>query len=44
VRVPGGYLTFEVTYPVPPVVDPPWLTNGTITFGCLASQYKITDK
>jgi protein O-GlcNAc transferase len=44
VRVPGSYLTFEVTYPVPPVVDPPWLTNGAITFGCLASQYKITDE
>jgi predicted O-linked N-acetylglucosamine transferase (SPINDLY family) len=44
VRVPGSYLTFEVTYPVPPVVDPPWLTNGTITFGCLASQYKITSE
>jgi predicted O-linked N-acetylglucosamine transferase (SPINDLY family) len=44
VRVPGSYLTFEVTYPVPPVVDPPCLTNQTITFGCLASQYKITDE
>jgi predicted O-linked N-acetylglucosamine transferase (SPINDLY family) len=44
VRVPGSYLTFEVTYPVPPVADPPCLTKGTITFGCLASQYKITDE
>jgi protein O-GlcNAc transferase len=43
-RVPGSYLTFEVTYPVPPVVDPPCLTNGAITFGCLASQYKITSE
>ena len=34
VRVPGSYLTFEVTYPVPPVADPPCLTNGAITFGC----------
>jgi protein O-GlcNAc transferase len=42
VRVPGSYLTFEVTYPVPPVADPPYLTNRAITFGCLASQYKIT--
>lgn len=41
-RVPGSYLTFEVTYPVPPVGDPPCLANRTITFGCLASQYKIT--
>jgi protein O-GlcNAc transferase len=44
VRVPGSYLTFEVTYPVPPVVDPPCLTKGSITFGALASQYKITDE
>ena len=43
VRVPGSYLTFEVTYPVPPVADPPCLTKGEITFGCLASQYKITN-
>ena len=43
-RVPGSYLTFEVTYPVPPVTDPPCLTNGVITFGCLAPQYKITDE
>jgi predicted O-linked N-acetylglucosamine transferase (SPINDLY family) len=42
VRVPGSYLTFEVTYPVPPVADPPCLTTGAITFGSLASQYKIT--
>jgi protein O-GlcNAc transferase len=44
VRVPGSYLTFEVTYPVPPVADPPCLINGSITFGCLASQYKITNQ
>ena len=44
VRVPGSYLTFEVTYPVPPVLDPPCLTNGALTFGCLASQYKITNE
>ena len=43
-RVPGSYLTFEVTYPVPPVSDPPCLTNQAITFGCLASQYKITSE
>ncbi len=44
VRVPGSYLTFEVTYPVPPVADPPCLTTGAITFGCLAPQYKITNE
>jgi protein O-GlcNAc transferase len=42
VRVPGSYLTFEVTYPVPAVAEPPFLSNGAITFGCLAPQYKIT--
>jgi len=44
VRVPGSYLTFEVTYPVPPVADAPCLTKGAITFGSLTSQYKITDQ
>lgn len=43
-RVAGSYLTFEVTYPVPPVTGPPCLTNGAITFGSLASQYKITNQ
>ena len=44
VRVPGSYLTFAVDYPVPEVVDPPCLNAGSITFGCLASQYKITSE
>ena len=44
VRVPGSYLTFEVNYPVPPVADPPCLTKNAITFGSLASQYKITNE
>jgi protein O-GlcNAc transferase len=43
-RVPGSYLTFEVNYPVPEVVAPPCLTNGRMTFGSLASQYKITNE
>jgi predicted O-linked N-acetylglucosamine transferase (SPINDLY family) len=42
-RVPGCYLTFEVLYPVPDVVGPPMLPTGKMTFGCLASQYKITE-
>ncbi len=42
VRIPGCYLTFEVSYPVPDVVDPPSLAAGSLTFGCLASQYKMT--
>jgi predicted O-linked N-acetylglucosamine transferase (SPINDLY family) len=44
VRAPGSYLTFEVDYPVPTVADPPCLSRGAITFGCLASQYKITNE
>ena len=40
-RVPGSYLTFEVGYPVPSVVEPPCLATGAITFGCLAPQHKI---
>ncbi len=43
-RVPGSYLTFEVNYPVPPVADPPCLTRNAVTFGSLASQYKITNE
>lgn len=43
-RVPGSYLTFAVDYPVPPVADPPCLPNRGITFGSLASQYKITNE
>jgi predicted O-linked N-acetylglucosamine transferase (SPINDLY family) len=40
-RVPGSYLTFDVVYPVPDVVDPPCLSTGVVTFGCLAPLYKI---
>lgn len=41
-RVPGSYLTFEVSYPVPAVAQPPILASGRVNFGCLASQHKIT--
>jgi protein O-GlcNAc transferase len=41
-RVPGSYLTFDVTYSVPDVTEPPYLTAGAVTFGCLAPLYKIT--
>jgi protein O-GlcNAc transferase len=40
-RVPGSYLTFDVTYSVPNVIDPPCLKNDAVTFGCLAPLYKI---
>jgi len=42
-RVPGSYLAFSVPYPVPDVAPPPCLIAGGITFGCICSQYKITD-
>ncbi len=44
VRVPGSYLTFDVSYPVPDVSSAPCAMGGPITFGCLASQYKITSE
>jgi protein O-GlcNAc transferase len=43
-RLPGSYLAFDVRYPVPPVVPPPSVAAGVITFGCLGSQYKLTDR
>jgi predicted O-linked N-acetylglucosamine transferase (SPINDLY family) len=43
-RVPGSCLTFEVGYAVPPVAAPPCLSRPAVTFGCLASQYKITSE
>lgn len=42
IRLPVSYLTFEVTYPVPPVAPAPCNRNGYVTFGSLVSQYKIT--
>jgi protein O-GlcNAc transferase len=41
-RVPGSYLTFDVTYSVPDITGSPYLTSGAVTFGCLAPLYKIT--
>jgi predicted O-linked N-acetylglucosamine transferase (SPINDLY family) len=43
-RVPPSYLAFRVFYPVPDVTAPPSLAGGFLTFGCLCSQYKITDE
>ncbi len=43
-RVPGTYLAFEVLYDVPDVAPPPCAEGGTITFGCMGSQYKLTDE
>lgn len=42
-RVSGTYLAFNVGYPVPDVAPPPAIANGHITFGCLASCYKLTE-
>jgi predicted O-linked N-acetylglucosamine transferase (SPINDLY family) len=43
-RVPHSYMAFDVFYPVPEVVSPPWLRTGHVTFGSLMSAYKITDQ
>jgi protein O-GlcNAc transferase len=43
-RVPGTYLAFDVCYPVPEVVQPPWTQAGHVTFGSLTSAYKVTDR
>ena len=42
IRVKGSYLTFEFSYPAPPVVEPPCGDRERFTFGCLAPLYKIT--
>ena len=42
VRLPGCYLTFEVTYRVPDVAPSPFQASGRFTFGSLASLYKIS--
>jgi predicted O-linked N-acetylglucosamine transferase (SPINDLY family) len=43
-RLSGSYLAFEVLYAVPDIAPPPCLSaGGAITFGCLGSQYKLTD-
>ncbi len=41
-RLPVSYLTFDVTHAAPPVVPPPCLQTGGLTFGSLVTQYKIT--
>jgi protein O-GlcNAc transferase len=43
-RVPGTYLAFEVLHAVPDVAPPPCNDNqGRLTFGALASAYKLND-
>ena len=41
-RVTATYLPFQVFYPTPPVVPPPCLARGHVTFGSLGSAYKLT--
>jgi predicted O-linked N-acetylglucosamine transferase (SPINDLY family) len=43
-RVPPSYLTFTVSYEAPPLVDPPFTRRGSITFGSMATMYKISDQ
>ncbi|MGG5820574.1 tetratricopeptide repeat protein [Falsiroseomonas sp. HW251] len=42
-RVSSTYLPFQVFYPTPDVAPPPCLAAGHVTFGSLASAYKLTD-
>jgi protein O-GlcNAc transferase len=43
-RVPATYLAFEVFHAVPDVAPPPCNSNqGRLTFGALASSYKLND-
>lgn len=42
VRLPSCYLTFEVDHPAPEVAPPPCVRRGFLTFGSLASQYKLS--
>lgn len=42
-RVPRSYIAFSVLHPCPEIVPPPCVAAGHLTFGSLASQYKITD-
>ena len=43
-RVPGTCLAFDVLYDVPDVAPPPCIRNGGhLTFGALASAYKLND-
>ena len=42
-RLPGSYLAFNILYPVPDIAPPPSGVLGWVTFGCLGSQYKLTD-
>ena len=43
VRVPGTYLAFTILYAVPEVAPPPCVGTGRLTFGCLASAYKLNE-
>ena len=43
VRVPGSYLAFTILYAVPEVAPPPCVGSRRLTFGCLASAYKLNE-
>ncbi len=44
VRMPYSFLCYRPSELAPPVVDPPVLKNGYITFGCCNNPSKITPK
>ncbi len=41
-ELPVSYLTFQTEHDAPAVAAAPVKTSGQFTFGCLATQYKIT--
>jgi predicted O-linked N-acetylglucosamine transferase (SPINDLY family) len=41
-RLSQSYLSFDVNHATPPIVSPPIMSNGYLTFGSLISQYKLT--
>jgi predicted O-linked N-acetylglucosamine transferase (SPINDLY family) len=42
-RVAPTYLPFDMFYATPPVAPPPCLAGGVVTFGSLASAYKLSE-
>lgn len=42
-RLPGCAMTFDVGFEAPPVATPPWHHSGHVTFGALATMYKLSE-
>jgi len=42
-RLPGCAMTFAVGFEAPPVAPSPWHRQGHVTFGALATMYKLSE-